>query len=321
MWLANTPPAVRVQAEQARTTDSRQLTFPASIVHTSHVTPAGKLLAAEARRRFEELVARPDGAIDAAHAALLVAAEERPGTDVDGYRARLLELGLAARARVAAAPDDPVGALNRFVFDEANFHGNQENYYDPRNSLLSCVIDERRGIPITLSVVYTELGRRAGLDAEGVGLPGHFIVRVRANVRGEEVERFVDPFNRRVVDREDCQQLLDSLYGGQIALTEEHLRASTAREILARILRNLKAVYAQGRQYRRALSVVERILLVDSGAHAERRDRGALLGRLGRYEEAVAEMLAYLDAERSAPDAALVKEQLKKLRTQAAALN
>jgi regulator of sirC expression with transglutaminase-like and TPR domain len=285
------------------------------------VTPAGKLLAAEARRRFEELVARPEGAIDLAHAALLVAAEERPGTDVDGYRARLLELGLAARARVAASPGDPVGALNRFVFEESNFRGNEENYYDARNSLLSCVIDERRGIPITLSVVYMELGRRAGLEVEGVGLPGHFVVRVRANVGGADVTALVDPFNRRVVGEDDCQQLLDSLYGGQVALAEEHLRASVPREILARTLRNLKAVYAQGRRYRRALSVVERILLVEPEAHAERRDRGALLGQLGRYNEAAAEMAAYLEAEPAAPDAPLVREQLKKLRLQAAGLN
>ena len=285
------------------------------------MTPAGKLLAAEARRRFAELVARPAGAIDLAHAALLVAAEERPGTDVDGYRARLLELGLRARARVAASPHDPVGALNRFVFEESNFHGNQENYYDPRNSLLSCVVDERRGIPITLSVVYMELGRRAGLEVEGVGLPGHFVVRVRASVEGAETTALVDPFNRRAIGEDECQQLLDSLYGGQIALAEEHLRAAAPREILARILRNLKAVYAQGRRYGRALSVVERILLVDPAAHAERRDRGALLGQLGRYNEAVAEMLAYLAADLAAPDAALVRDQLKKLRLQAASLN
>ena len=285
------------------------------------MTPAGKLLAEEARRRFAEVVARPEGAIDLAHAALLVAAEERPGTDVDGYRARLLELGLKARARVAASAGDPVGALNRFVFEESNFRGNQENYYDPGNSLLSCVIDERRGIPITLSVVYMELGRRAGLEVEGVGLPGHFVVRVRASVEGREATALVDPFHQRRIDREDCQHLLDSLYGGQIALSEEHLRASAPREILARILRNLKSVYAQGRRFGRALSVVERILLVEPEAHAERRDRGALLGQLGRYNEAVAEMQAYLQADPGAADASLVQEQLKKLRLQAASLN
>ena len=285
------------------------------------MTPAEKLLAAEARRRFAELVGRAEAAIGLAHAALLVAGEERAGADVDGYRARLLELGLRARARVAGSLNDPVAALNRFVFDELGFAGNQENYYDARNSLLTCVLDERRGIPITLSVVYVELGRRAGLEVEGVGLPGHFVVRVRASVGGAVETTLVDPFHRRVIGEDDCQQLLDSLYGGQLALSEEHLRASTPREILARILRNLKAVYAQGRRYRRALSAVERILLVEPEAHAERRDRGALLGQLGRYSEAAAEMQTYLAAAPDAPDAALVQEQLKKLRLQAAGLN
>ena len=285
------------------------------------MTPAGKLLAAQARRRFAELVARPEGAIDLAHAALLVAAEERPGTDVDGYRARLLELGLAARARVAASQADPVGTLNRFVFEESNFHGNQEDYYDARNSLLPYVIDERRGLPITLSVVYMELGRRAGLEVEGVGLPGHFVVRVRANVGGAQQLALVDPFNRRLVDQEECQNMLDSLYGGQLTLSEEHLRPSPPREILARILRNLKGVYAQGRRYRGALSVIERILLLEPEAHAERRDRGALLGQLGRYNEAAAEMQAYLADAPDVPDAALAREQLKKLRLQAAGHN
>jgi regulator of sirC expression with transglutaminase-like and TPR domain len=189
------------------------------------MTPSGKLKATEARRQFERLLTLPDASIDLAHAALLVAAEEQPALDVEHYRARLFELGLAARAFVAARSWEPVDALNEFVFRELGFVGNQASYYDPRNSLLPYVIDERRGIPITLSVVYMELGRRAGLEVEGIGLPGHFIVRVRAeSARGEET-RLVDPFNRRAISVDDCQELLDSLYGGQVALTEAHLRA------------------------------------------------------------------------------------------------
>jgi regulator of sirC expression with transglutaminase-like and TPR domain len=130
------------------------------------MTPAGKLRAASARRRFENLITQPDASIDLAHAALLVAAEEQPAADVEHYRARLFELGLAARAFVAARSWEPVEALNEFVFRELGFVGNQAHYYDPRNSLLPYVIDERRGIPITLSVVYIELGRRAGLEVE-----------------------------------------------------------------------------------------------------------------------------------------------------------
>jgi regulator of sirC expression with transglutaminase-like and TPR domain len=277
------------------------------------------LRAAEARRRFEHLTTLPDASIDLAHAALLVAAEEQPALDVEHYRARLFELGLAARAFVAARSWEPVDALNEFVFRELGFVGNQSSYYDPRNSLLPYVIDERRGIPITLSVVYMELGRRAGLEVEGIGLPGHFIVRVRADSARGAQTRLVDPFNRRAISEEDCQELLDSLYGGQVALTEEHLRASTNREILARVLRNLKAVYAQTRRYRRALAAVERILLLDAEAHDERRDRGVLLAQLGRYTEAITEMQAYL--ARPVPDEEQVREQLKKVWAQLAMLN
>jgi regulator of sirC expression with transglutaminase-like and TPR domain len=283
------------------------------------MTPQGKLKAAEARRRFENLIAQPDASIDLAHAALLVAAEEQPSLDVEHYRARLFELGLAARAFVAARSWEPVEALNEFMFRELGFAGNQESYYDPRNSLLSYVIDERRGIPITLSVVYVEIGRRAGVEVEGVGLPGHFVVRVRADSARGTQTRLVDPFNRRTIDDEDCQQLLDSLYGGQVTLAPEHLRAATNREILARVLRNLKAVYAQSRRHRRALASIERIILLEPEAHDERRDRGALLAQLGRYAEAIRDLRHYL--AHPVPDAEQVREQLKKVQIQQSMLN
>ncbi|MFL6228483.1 MAG: SirB1 family protein [Pyrinomonadaceae bacterium] len=283
------------------------------------MTPEGKLKALEARRRFENLSAQPDASIDLAHAALLVAAEEQPDADIEHYRARLFELGLAARAFVASRSWQPVEALNEFVFRELGFVGNQSHYYDPRNSLLPYVIDERRGIPITLAVVYIELGRRAGLEVDGVGLPGHFVVRVRAEAaRGAET-RLVDPFNHRVIDDADCQELLDSLYGGQVALSDEHLRPATNREILARILRNLKAVYAQGNRYARAVAVIDRIMLLDPEAHEEHRDRGALLAQLGRYTEAVSEFELYLS--RPVPDAEQVRGQLKKVQIQQSMLN
>jgi regulator of sirC expression with transglutaminase-like and TPR domain len=282
------------------------------------MTPADRLKAEEARRRFAELVARPDAAIDLAHAALLVAAEERPATDVEHYRGRLLEMGLRARERVAAAGGRPVAALNSFFFEELGFAGNESDYYDPCNSLLPSVIDTRRGIPITLAVVYMELGRRAGITVEGVGLPGHFLVRARAET---SETRLVDLFNRRLVDRDDCQQLLDGLFSGQVPLSEEHLRAATPREIVARILRNLKAVYAQAGRHRRALAAAERVLLVEPAAHDERRDRGLFLAQMGRHAEAVRETEAYLRLAPDAPDAEQVREQLRKMRARLASLN
>jgi regulator of sirC expression with transglutaminase-like and TPR domain len=299
---------------------SRLFHRSAFIVHNYRMTPAGKLLAAEARGRFEALAAQPEASVDLAHAALLIAAEERPGTDVDHYRARLLSLGMAARARVALDPDSPVAALNNFVFGELGFAGNQQNYYDPRNSLLSYVLDERRGIPVTLSVVYMELGRRAGLEVEGVGLPGHFVVRATAQVTDGVESVLIDPFNARVISEDECQELLDSAYAGQVTLADGQLRLST-REILARVLRNLKGVYAQGRRYARALAAVERILLLEPDAADERRDRAALLFQLGRYAEAAADFEKYLAAAPRASDAALVREQHKKALSKSAGLN
>ena len=270
------------------------------------MTPTQRLLAAAARRQFAALAARPEAALDLAHAALLVAAEEQPGLDVEQYRARLLEYGVQARARVRERSDAPIAALNHFVFNELGFNGNTDNYYDPRNSLLSHVLDAHRGIPITLALVYMELGRRAGLHVEGVGLPGHFLVRARA---AAEPAVLVDPFNQRVVDEEFCQQQIDSLYGGQVPLAPEHLRAARPREILARLLRNLKAIYAQTRRYTRALAAVERILLVAPREHDEHRDRGLLLAHLGRHAEALREIETYLRRAPDAPDAARVQEE------------
>ncbi|HEX8423080.1 MAG TPA: transglutaminase-like domain-containing protein, partial [Pyrinomonadaceae bacterium] len=293
---------------------------PRSSFIISLMTPAGKLLMVEARRRFARLLAQPDASIELAHAALLVAAEERPGLDVEHYRARLYELGLAARERIAQAGEEstPIVALNKFIFEELGFNGNQTNYYDPRNSLLSDVLERRTGIPITLSIVYMEIGRRAGVHVEGIGLPGHFIVRAQA-AGGEPV--LVDPFNGRIVDAEDCQERLDTIYGGQAPLTDAHLRPVPTREILARLLRNLKGIYAQAGLYRRALSIIERILLVAPAAIEERRDRGALLAQLGRYSEASLDVRAYLKRAPNAPDAERVKEQLKNMQTQLARLN
>ena len=283
------------------------------------MTPAGKLLAVEARRRFAQLVAQPDASIDVAHAALLIAAEEQPGLNVEHYRALLYEFGVKARERVAHAENSSsIAALNQFIFEELGFKGNQRNYYDPRNSLLSNVLDGRTGIPITLSVVYLEIARRAGLHVEGVGLPGHFIVRVE-ETRGTSA--LVDPFNGRIIDAEDCQERLDTIYQGQVLLSAEHLQPVTTREILARLLRNLKGIYAQTGLYRRALSIIERIMLVAPGALDERRDRGALLAQINRYAEAIRDVEFYLKSAPDAPDAERVREQLKQMRMQQARLN
>lgn len=285
------------------------------------MTPADKIMAREARRQFAHTAALPEAAIDLSHAALLIAAEDEPRRcDVAQGRAMLYEMGMEARARVEQQRGEPVKALNDFVFGELGFMGNQEDYYDARNSLLHHVLERRTGIPITLSLVYMDIGRRAGLHVEGVGLPGHFIVRVREDEHTSRAT-LVDPFHATTLDEEDCQQRLDEVYGGQVPLTDEHLRAATEREILVRLLRNLKSIYTQTHLYRQALNVVERILLLAPQAHEEYRDRGLLLSQLNRFHEALADLQTYLKHSPHAPDIEQVREQLKKIQVRAAILN
>lgn len=287
------------------------------------MTPANKIAAREARRQFELVARQPDAAIDLAQAALLVALEEEPRFELSHLRARVYEMGVEARARVERLErqgGEPVLALNDFLFNELGFTGNEENYYDVRNSLLNHVVERRTGIPITLSIIYMEVGRRAGLHTEGVSLPGHFIVRVRPDADSWQAT-LVDPFHRQIVDREDCQQRLDTIYGGQVRLTEEHLRTATTREILVRLLRNLKAIYVQAGLFAAAASITERILLLSPQSIEERRDRGMLLSQLGRYTEAISDVQAYLRHASGATDTELVREQLKKMHGRLAMLS
>ena len=285
------------------------------------MTPADKVAAAEVRRRFASEASRPDAEVDLGRAALLVGAEEEPRrADVSRCLARLDEMGEGARARAARRGGSRVEALNSYLFDELGFAGNESDYYDPRNSMIHQVLARGKGIPITLSVVYIEVGRRAGLRVEGVGLPGHFVVRAFEDESDDEGV-LVDPFNRRATDAEECQGRIDLIYDGRVELNDEHLRAVGARSILARILGNLKAVYVRAGLFRRALAATERLLLLAPSDLDERRDRGMLLAQLGRLHEAVVDTQTYLNLSPDAPDAAAVQEQLKKMQARQAMLN
>lgn len=278
-------------------------------------------MAAEMRRRFAEEVSQPDAMINLGLAALLVGAEEEPRLcDVARCMAWLDEMGEEARARVTRTEGSEVETLNQYLFEEKGFAGNESDYYDPRNSMLHRVLERRLGIPITLSIIYIEVGRRAGLRVEGVGLPGHFIVRAQAG-GGDDERALVDPFNRKLTNDEECQKRLDVIYDGRVELREEHLRAVGTRSILTRVLGNLKAVYVQAELFRRALAAVERILLLTPHDLEERRDRGMLLAQLDRLTDSIAETQSYLNLRPNAPDADDVRDQLKKMRARQAMLN
>ena len=284
------------------------------------MTPFDRLAADEARGQFAAEVSRPDPALRLARAALLVGKEEEPRVcRVERCLAQLDSMGEEARARIERGAGSRVEALNQYLFEEQGFTGNVVEYYDPRNSMLHRVLERRLGIPITLSIVYMEVGLRAGVRVEAVGLPGHFIVR--AYERDGAAGVLVDPFNRKVTDEEECQQRMDGIYDGAITLGPEHLSATGVRAILTRVLGNLKAVYVQAQLFRRALAAVERILLVTPHDIEERRDRGMLLAQLNRMGEAVADTQTYLNLAPNAPDADSVREQLKKMQIRLAMLN
>lgn len=273
--------------------------------------------AADVRARFQRCVTRPEPEIDLAEAALLIGLEDAPELAVEPYLARLG--ALAARVLAVSGPRPPdLAALNRVLFDEEGFVGDRESYYDPENSFLHCVLDRRKGIPITLALVFLEVGRRAGLALLGVGFPGHFLVK---QVAGGE-ETVIDPFSAgKVLSRADCQERLDGVYGGKVRFQPEFLAAAGPRQILLRILNNLKRIYVNGEDFARALGVVERVFLVDPEATREVRDRGMIRYRLGDLAGAIADLKRYLGFEPPAEEADLVRETIKTITKVMARLN
>jgi len=225
------------------------------------------------RRRFEALASLSDEEVPLAETALLIGAEERPTLDISLYTRRLDAFGEIARKRAMPAHDALalISAVNATLFEELGFVGNTENYYDPRNSFLHEVIDRRRGIPITLTVIYIEVARRIGLTVQGVGLPGHFVGRTE--IKGRTV--FIDAFRGgRLIGEAGCSEMVAESTGGKTLLRAEHLAPVSNKQVLTRILSNLLAIYAKGNDHARALGAIDRILIINPDQSAHIRDRG-----------------------------------------------
>jgi regulator of sirC expression with transglutaminase-like and TPR domain len=266
----------------------------------------------QARSRFAALVSVPEAEIELGAAALEIAAEEYAQLRPEPYLYRLELLAEKVRDRLAdeTAPPVLLQELGRVLFEEEGFRGNAEHYYDPRNSFLNDVLDRKLGIPLTLSMVYLEVGWRLGLPLGGVNFPGHFLVRYE----GAAFRLLVDPFQAGLVLFEDqAQVLLDRVYGGAVAMQPEFLRAAGRRDMLARMLANLKGIYQQSRDDGRALAAVERLLILRPDDAAERRDRGMVLARLGRHAEALDDLRGYLADHEHAPDATRVRMLVSEL--------
>lgn len=269
--------------------------------------------ASHPRRLFASEVARPEAAMSMARAALLVAQEEYPQIPVELYLARLDQMAEEVKDRLAdeTAPMVVLEELLEMLFERRHFTGNREAYYDPRNSFLNDVLDRGTGIPLTLGMILLEVGWRLGLPLEGVGFPGHFLVRYR----GDALSLLLDPFDAGKVRFEDqAQELLDQVYGGMVRVQDSFLRTATKRDMLIRLLSNLKNVYVNVSDHPRALAVVERLLVLQPTSRGDLRARGLLLARLGRRTEAAEQLRAYLELAPGAGDADRIRALVEGLR-------
>jgi regulator of sirC expression with transglutaminase-like and TPR domain len=278
--------------------------------------------------RFAELLARDEAEIDLARACLLIAEDAYPGLDVEGHLGEIERLAMRLRERfpAGAGNEERVASLNGFLFDELGFSGNTRDYYDPRNSYLNQVLERRTGIPITLSILYLEIGRRIGLAFEGVSFPGHFLVRLR--LRGAML--VLDPFSGGDALPESelrarlARVIPEGATGGvpvDALPLDTFLEAASKRQILARLLRNLKGIYREAGQSQRQLEVLNRMRVVAPEAHGELRDRGYLYQNMECYRAALKDLQDYSALEPEAPDIDDVRARLLELSARCARLN
>lgn len=273
--------------------------------------------------RFRQMVSGPDEEINLAEAALLIASEEYPDLDIAAYLARLDEMAATLKRRLRAdiSPADAIVALNRFLFDEHGFTGNAADYYDPRHSFLNEVLDRKRGIPLTLALVYIEISRRIGLQVQGVSFPAHFLVKCRLR----EGTVVLDPYANGIsLSLDDLKQRIKSLRNG-VELPQssiaEMLATASNKEILVRMLRNLKGIYSHHKQWLKALAATDRIITVMPDLADEYCDRGMIYLSLECFRAALFDLQAYIKMLPEAADADTIRQKVVELQAVASRLN
>jgi regulator of sirC expression with transglutaminase-like and TPR domain len=265
---------------------------------------------------FASLVAEDEG-FALLEAAVSVAQDEFPRLDPQGVLSQVDALADRLKRRV---PADAVVLqklrfLNRYFFQDLGFAGNVNNYYDPRNSYLHEVLAMRRGIPITLALIYIELATQVGISARGVSFPGHFLVKLRAG-KGEVI---IDPLTGQSLSRADLEERLmpfrrsRGLTGDFEVPLGLFLQAATPRETLARLLRNLKEIHRSAEDWPRLLAVCDRLVVLLPQAWDERRDRGLVRAELGQDDAAAQDIVEYLNQLPQADDAGALRQRLRDL--------
>lgn len=262
---------------------------------------------------FREAIDCAEDQIDLGRAALAIATQEYPDLKIDDCLSQLDQLGQAVELRMGDEknPYRIIAALNTVLFKEQGFQGNHSEYYDPKNSFLNDVIIRKKGIPISLSVIYMEVARRVGLTLEGVGFPGHFLVKYHEG----DIEILIDVFNDgEVRAREDLDQMLQQLYRGQVSYQPGFVATLGKRDILRRMLNNLKWIYLERGEPLKTLSVLDQLVILDPSAASEIRDRGLLYITLECYAQALDDLESYLRLAPGAEDAPMIKAQIESVR-------
>ena len=273
---------------------------------------------AASRRDLQRLAARDP--IDLARAALAIAREEYPQLDEERYLRLLDEFAAQVMHGLpsGALPERRVGRLNTVLFHDLGFAGNQADYYDPRNSFFNEVIERRTGIPLSLSLLYMEVGKRCGLSVDGVSFPGHFLCKVML----DDGELIVDAFHKgQLLGLAELKRRFASAAGDAARFELRLLRPARPKEILARMLQNLRSIYLNKRDLPRALSCVDRLLLLVPNDARVLRDRARLYEMLGGARAAAADLEHILSLDPDAADSGTLRARLERLRGSARLLN
>jgi regulator of sirC expression with transglutaminase-like and TPR domain len=237
-------------------------------------------------------------------------------TDIDKFAVRLKR-----RLPADIAPIPKLRLLNNFFYQELGFSGNFNDYYNPDNSYLHKVISTRRGIPISLAVIYMELAQQIGLDVKGISFPGHFLMKL--TVKSGDI--ILDPFNGASLSREEIEERLEPYFANGRSVDDpplaSHLASTSERSILVRMLRNLKAVYAEHPHWKEFLNVQQKLVILLPDEIEERRDRGLAYANLDCPQAALQDIEAYLAECPQATDAELLRTRLPELRAASRKLN
>ncbi len=277
-------------------------------------------MSVRSRKTFQQLVTLPDSAIPLAEASLILACEEYPQLEISPYLDLLDNMAEMAAQKLlpADSPVETIRKINTVLFEIFEFRGATDDYYDPRNSFFNDVLDRRIGIPITLSTVYMEVSRRLNFPIVGVGMPGHFIVKY--SDRSEEF--FLDPFNRgEILTRDDCRNRIHERYGDAVEFSDRMLGRVTHRQILWRMLNNLKEIYLKAHAFDKGLAIVDMMLMVDPEELPQFRDRGLLRLQLRQFAGAARDLEHYVRHSPAADDREEIESHLKELRRIRATMN